>query len=247
MDALIKAETQRGGASPRQQTGLTSNLIPEAKVSNKEMGSSQTGVTPKNVPSKKKANEEQSDDKLPHWYVLRATYGREKYAYESILKMGGTAFYATMVTTKLIDGRRRTVEESRIPNILFVYGTKEDVKSYKNKVTTGKKEHKSTFLRFYCGYNKDSQRNTTPLIVPDKQMESFRKICLSKGNDIIITSRKITKFKEGQLVKVTSGPFEGLIGHVAHYKNQLRVGVVIDGLLSAISSYIPRGMMEVIQ
>ena len=67
--------TSGGGEFP-PCAGLTSNALPEAQsiVSAK---SSQTGVSTRNahIASKPKAQKEAD---FPHWYALRATYGREK-------------------------------------------------------------------------------------------------------------------------------------------------------------------------
>ena len=41
-----------------------------------------------------------------------------------------------------------------------------------------------------------------PLIVPYPQIESFRIICASKVNDIVVLSNDVSKFKEGQLVRI---------------------------------------------
>lgn len=63
----------------------------------------------------------------PHWYALRATYGREKKAYDYMVCQGRTAFYPTIKRMKLVDGKKKSVEESRIPNLLFVYGLEAEI------------------------------------------------------------------------------------------------------------------------
>ena len=75
--------------------GLTSSVLPEAKKPN--LGKrSQTGVSTRNVPLRT-ANQK----KIPHWFALRTTYGREKKAYEYIISRNGTAFYPTIITQKI--------------------------------------------------------------------------------------------------------------------------------------------------
>lgn len=41
---------------------------------------------------------------------------------------GITTFYPTIDTVKLINGKRKVVTESRLPNIFFAYGTEEQLK-----------------------------------------------------------------------------------------------------------------------
>lgn len=64
------------------------------------------------------------------WFVIRATYGREKKAYEYIVKHGGTAFYPTVTTIKVVNGKKKKVEESLLPNLFFVFGTIDEVRTF---------------------------------------------------------------------------------------------------------------------
>ena len=63
--------------------------------------------------------QKQSEEDVPKWYALRTTYGREKKAYDYMTEKGVTAFYPTQTTVKLINGKRKVVTESRLPNIFF--------------------------------------------------------------------------------------------------------------------------------
>lgn len=83
-----------------------------------------------------------------------------------------------------------------------------------------------------------------PLIVPDKQMQSLRIICEAEADDIIVSSVNVPKFEEGQVVKVIDGEFKGVLGRVARFQGQQRVGVVIDGLVTAITAYVPKAFLE---
>ena len=75
-------------------------------------------------------------------------------------------------------------------------------------------------------------------------MDSFKKICEASEADTIITDKVIKKFQIGDLVKVKAGPFAGVIGRVARYKGQLRVGLVIDNFLTVTTTYIPKAYIE---
>lgn len=54
----------------------------------------------------------------------------------------------------------------------------------------------------------------------------------------------VDKFKKGQEVRVIEGRFKGVIGKVARYHGQQRVAVVIDGLLTIATAYIPSAFLE---
>ena len=108
--------------------GPTSNALPKVRKPIKPTNS-QTGVSTNNVQSKTSVDTNKDTKDTPHWYALRTTYGREKKAYDYLLSKNVVAFYPTLKSVKLVDSKRITVEESRIPNIFFAYGTEEDLKN----------------------------------------------------------------------------------------------------------------------
>lgn len=228
--------TSGGGEFP-PCAGLTSNALPEAQ-STVAAESSQTGVSTKNalLATKPKAPREAD---IPHWYALRTTYGREKKAYDYLTARGITAFYPTTNVVKLIKGKRKVVTKSRLPNIFFAYGTEEQLKEYVfDNVNL-------PFLRFY--YRHIHEGNTikkTPLIVPDNQMDSLKIICAADADNTFVSLVKVPKFEKGQLVRVIDGAFKGVIGRVARWQGQQRVGVVVDDLVTVVTAYVPSAFLE---
>lgn len=104
---------------------------------------------------------------------------------------------------------------------------------------------KISFLRFYCRHiHVGNKISTEPLIVPDVQMESLRIVCQADVDDIIVSTDKIEKFQKGQVVRIIDGKFKGVIGTVARYQGQQRVGIVIDGLLTLITAYVPSAFIS---
>lgn len=75
-------------------------------------------------------------------------------------------------------------------------------------------------------------------------MESFKRIYESKEADKNFENGVIANFQTGDLVRVIAGPFEGVIGRVARYKGQQRVGLVIDKFLTVTTSYVPKSYLE---
>ena len=229
--ALQDVHTVGGGETP-PCVGLTSNTLPKAQ-STVSAESSQTGVSTRNahIASKPKA---QKEEDIPHWYALRTTYGREKKAYDYMTAKGITAFYPTTDTVKLIKGKRKVVTESRLPNIFFAYGTEEQLKSFVYDNVN------LPFLRFYYRHVHVGRRiEKIPMIVPDYQMDSLKIICAADADEIIISTDRIDKFQKGQVVRIIEGKFKGVTGTVARYQGQQRVGIVIDGLLTVATAYVP--------
>ena len=226
-----------GGGEFPPCAGLTSNALPEAQ-STVSAESSQTGVSTRNahIASKPKAQREAD---IPHWYALRTTYGREKKAYDYLTAKGITAFYSTTNVVKLIKGKRKVVTESRLPNIFFAYGTEEQLKEYVYDNVN------LPFLRFYYHHIHEGNRIIkTPLIVPDYQMESLKIICAADADNTIVSLAEVTKFEKGQLVRVVDGVFKGVVGRVARWQGQQRVGVVVEGLVTMVTAYVPNAFLE---
>ena len=154
----------------------------------------------------------------------------------------GTRYYPTIDTVKLINGKRKVVTESRLPNIFFAHGTEEQLKLFVYDNVN------LPFLRFYYHHTHIGSRiEKTPLIVPDYQMESLKIACASEEDDVIIVSGEIQKFEKGQLVRVVKGEFEGFMGIVARHKGQQRVGIVVDNLLTVLTAYVPSAYCEVVE
>ena len=228
--------TSGGGEFP-PCAGLTSNALPEAQ-STVSAESSQTGVSTRNALLATKTKHPQKEE-LPHWYALRCTYGREKTAYDYMVAKGVTAFYPTTSVVKLIKGKRKVITESRLPNIFFAYGTEEEIKTYVYDNVN------LPFLRFYYRHVHVGRRiEKIPMIVPDYQMDSLKIICAADADNTIVSLVEVPKFEKGQLVKVTDGAFKGVVGRVARWQGQQRVGVVVEDLVTVVTAYVPSAFLK---
>ena len=152
---------------------------------------------------------------------------------------GITAFYPTINSVKLINGKRKVVTESRLPNIFFAYGTEEQLKSFVYDNVN------LPFLRFYYRHVHVGRRiEKIPLIVPDNQMDSLKIICAADADNTIVSLVKVPKFEKGQLVRITDGAFKGMEGRVARWHGQQRVAVIVDGLVTMCTAYVPSAFLE---
>ena len=254
----------RGGGEKPPCTGLTPDVLP--KVRKPVLAeNSHTGVSTKNalsgtdgatsgesklalaLPSRdgRRGNGSTVTKKpkeVPHWYALRVTYGREKKAYDYLVGKHIEAFYPTVTTVKIVDGKRKTIEESRLPNIFFAHGTEEEIKSF-----VYDNVHLPHLRFYYRHFHEGARIVKKPLVVPDYQIESLKIICASEAEDIILVTSDVRKFKVGQTVRVVDGAFKGVIGQVARYQGQQRVAIIIDGLLTIASAYVPSAFLEQIQ
>ena len=165
-NALLNADKIGGGDVP-PCIGVKSGALPEVQ---KPLlaENSDTGVSTSNASSTSK-----------HWYAMRTTYGREQKAYDFIVSNGGTAFLPTLFQEKIINGVKKIVEVSRIPNVFFVYGTEDEVKEYAYD------NAHLPFLRFYYKQHYEGVKIIKePLIVPERQILSLMILCSAEANDI---------------------------------------------------------------
>ena len=226
-----------GGGETPPCAGLTPNVLPEAQSTISAV-SSHTGVSTRNVHTGTTLKQLKQED-TPHWYALRCTYGREKAAYDYFVAKGIIAFYPTTNAVKIINGKRKVVAESRLPNIFFAFGTEEQIKTFVYDNVN------LPFLRFYYRHVHVGCRiNKKPLIVPDYQMESLKIICAADMDNTIVSLTEVPKFEKGQLVRVVDGAFKGVIGIVARWQGQQRVGVVVEGLVTMVTAYVPSAFLE---
>lgn len=241
MAASNDVNSYRGDALP-SGIGLTSSVPPEANTPNSGE-CLQIGVSTRSVHKRTcslSQLEKKNTNNFEHWYALRTTYGREKKAYDYIIQHKGIAFLPIVCVDKIIRGQKKRIEISRIPNTFFVYGTEESVKQFVYDNVN------LPYLRFYYRYTHLGRViKKEPMIIPDNQLQSFKIICEAQDkSNVFVLKEEIVKFRKGEKVRVKDGNFEGVVGIVARYHGQQRVGLVIDGLLTAITAYIPTAFLE---
>lgn len=222
-------------------TGLSSDALPKVENSSQSENSN-TGVSTHFVPLPKEILDKRRAKRTPRWFALRAAYGHEKTSYQYLVNHDVEAFYPTITTTHVVNGKKVSKEISRIPNIFFARATEDELKVFVFD------NENLPHLRFYYRHIRKGNRIVNePVIVPDYQMEGLKIICASGAHDVLVVPDTVQKFQQGQSVRVTDGAFAGLEGKVARYHGQQRVAVIIDGLLTMASAYIPSAFLEKIK
>ena len=217
MNALINAHT-RNNDNSSLCTGLTSNVLPEAQRSH-------TGVSSGYV---QKANHE--------WFVLRVTYNRTQKACDIISNADVQSYMPMHYIIKKEIGKKKRILQPLLPNLLFVYATRETVNSIIKK-----KGDETSILKFYLDKTKPFEENGKhpPLIIPFTAMTNFIKATSTDNEHVRVVSSEQCHYKSGDMVKVIGGEFEGVIGKVARIAGQQRVVVEISGLCLVATAYIP--------
>lgn len=222
MSTLSNVETGRGQAKP-PSVRVAPDTIPEAK-------SSQTGVSVKYVPTPGMS-----------WYVFRASYSREDKAFDYIVEDGTFVYIAKRYARKLVNGKSKKVLESLIPNLLFVYTTKEQADKYVKDTPS------LSFLSFYLDhFAYDEKQNNPPLTITRKEMENFIIATCNNSEHLKFVDESQCHFKGGETVRIIDGVFKGVEGRVARVSGQQRVIVSVSNVGLVSTAYIPNAFIQII-
>lgn len=184
MDALLNADTRRGGNNP-SSAGLTSSTSPE--VQGQETKNSQTGVSSNCVPKGKK-----------QWFVLRATYGRAEKALGYLQAKNVKTYLPMHYVVKIVNGNRKLIKEPLLPNIIFAYMTREKTHEFVKKPALT-----ASWIKYYTDKTKPAEPETgknPPVIIPDNEMTNFIKLTSVNSEHIMVLPPKRCHFKKDDLV-----------------------------------------------
>lgn len=85
-------------------------------------------------------------------------------------------------------------------------------------------------------------------VIPQKQMDIFR-LVTSSGVDGLdfYADDEITRYKQGDKVRVKDGPLKGAEGYIKRIKKDRRLLVCIEGIIAVATSYIPPEQLEIVK
>lgn len=223
MNALVNAHT-RNDDNLSPCTGLISNVLPEAQRS-------QTGVSSDYVHKKEY-----------HWFVLRVTYNRTQKACDIIANADVQSYMPMHYIIKKEIGKKKRILQPLLPNLFFVYTTREIANSIVKK-----KDEDTPILKYYLDKTRPKETNGKhpPLTIPFDAMTNFIKATSTESDHVRIVSNEQCHYKSGDIVKVIDGEFKGVTGRVARIAGQQRVVVEIAGLCIVATAYIPSAFLEV--
>ena len=156
-----------------------------------------------------------------YWYAARTRYGQELKVRDRLMREGVEHFIPTVST----DGQRK--ERAAISNLVFLKATKQEALELANTGVIPVK------------YIVDCATRTL-LVVPDKQMEDFRRVM-----DLSVTEGGLVNkpLVLGDRVKVIKGPLKGVEGHVIEFQGRYYVVVSLMDSIFA-KARVPRSWLE---
>lgn len=180
------------------------------------------------------------------WYVLRASYCRANKAVELISQTGTLAFLPMECRSTVVKGVRHWKKVPSTPSLLFVYGTYERVRSFTHR--SSEPGGGIPYVDFAFDHTtKEENGRDRIMTVPFREMQNFIRIVMAAIPESYSVSPQEIHYRPGGMVRVTDGPFKGIIGRVARIHSQQRVVVTIPGVISFASTYIPKAYIEPIE
>lgn len=165
------------------------------------------------------------------WYAMRVTYGRELKIQEAMNGKFETFIPKCYKTVERF-GKRHYELTSCISNLLFVYGTKNQIEEERQKQAEIKNDKKWHLLNFIMNHENKM------ITVPNKQMEDFIRVSNLPAEELIPLDIREGESLTGQRVKVIDGPLVGIEGFIKRIEGNKRVVVTIDGMLATALKFI---------
>ncbi len=208
------------------------------------------------------------EENAAHWYAIKVFYnkvfdleaalGNQGYttylAVDRVLLKGQEHSQARKKITQLkLDGitDNHYIEEGpmifqRVPmvsSLLFVQADDDDIKAIDNNLREGKYQVQGFIYK--KKQEADGRYICSP--IPNNQMETFRLVTLkgSEGLDFF-SCEDISRFRCGNKVRVTDGPFKGAEGYIKRIKRDRRLLISIEGIVAVATAHIDPSLLEVI-
>ncbi len=134
-------------------------------------------------------------------------------------------------------GKRHYELTSCISNLLFVYGTKNQIEEERQKQAEIKNDKKWHLLNFIMNHENKM------ITVPNKQMEDFIRVSNLPAEELIPLDIREGESLTGQRVKVIDGPLVGIEGFIKRIEGNKRVVVTIDGMLATALKFISPSLL----
>lgn len=165
-----------------------------------------------------------------HWHALYVRSRFERKVFDQLEENGIEAYLPLITLVKQWSDRRKKVEEPLFKSYLFV--------------RNNPKEHLS--ILNLNGVVKFVTFEHKPVVVPENQIVAIKRYVDDYEQDKEDKAMRNEDLKIGQLVRITHGPMQGLIGRLESVKDK-RLVVFIETVGQYLPVSIPRTKVEPIE
>ena len=160
------------------------------------------------------------------WHAIYVRSRAEKKVYHQLQDLGVEAFLPLITRLKQWSDRKKKVEEPLFRSYVFVHSDERDHLPILNVYGV---------LRFVSFEHK-------AVVVPDNQIVAIKRYITSYEDEEDQLNN--IELKEGQIVRITSGPMMGLTGKLGSLKNKKHIVVYIEAVGQYIAVNISRAKVE---
>lgn len=167
-----------------------------------------------------------NDKDVKYWYAIYVRSRSEKKVLTQLEDIGVEAFLPLITRIKQWSDRKKKVEEPLFKSYVFVHSTA--------------RQH-IPILQVY-GVLKFVTFEHQAVVVPDNQILAIKRYL----DDFDEKEREITnaELQAGDLVRITNGPMQGLIGRLQSVKDKRLLIVYIEAVGQHLPISIPRAKVE---
>lgn len=170
------------------------------------------------------------------WFVYRCPFGKELDLQQKIQTLYGVECFVPTEKVRQKDRHGRFVwtQRSVLTGYLFVHIEKEMLFQIPRRLIA---------LRTMA---KMEEGLLVPVMVRDREMESFIRVSGKKEERIVYLDPAKLNFKKGDRVRVIGGTFVGVEGVFLQIggKHEKRVIVQLEGLIAVATAAIPAALVE---
>lgn len=167
-------------------------------------------------------------DKM-HWHALYVRSRAEKKVYDQLNDLGYEAYLPLITRVKQWSDRKMKVQEPLFKSYVFVRNN----------------ERQHYYVLGVYGVVHFVTFEHKAVVVPDKQILAIKKYIDNPVDDE--EDLHNIDLKEGQLVRITNGPMQGLMGRLISVKSKRRLLINIDVVGQSIPVSLPRTKVEPVE
>lgn len=174
--------------------------------------------------------------KQKYWLYLRPNCRRELKVRDYFDSRGTECFVPMHKVVRVIHGKEILMDVPVMGNMVFVKTSYENMLEAKFALEA---------LGIPVMLRMDSVYHTRPIIIPDKQMEDFIRVCNDQFSRFV-DGRYSDNLEKNDYVEIISGRFAGVRGYYARPFKDKCVVCVVEGL-AVCTTYIPAYALKIIE
>ena len=203
----------------------------------------------------------------PDWYALKVFYNKVFEMEDKLVSMGLPCYIAVekvclkgaehmaaaRYLASLPEGARADskyikegpviyVRKPMVSSLMFVQATRDQILQLDTLLREKYRDGRGR------GFVYRSADRKSFSVIPDRQMAAFRLVTESGVSGLsFFSDDDITRYKQGDKVRVTEGPLKGAEGYIRRIKKDRRLLVSIEGVVAVATSYIPVHQLEKVE